>query len=577
MNIRSQIAAGIGLIVLISGLSGAFIFKGLSDETPFEENVGAEATTVRDHIDDLLSSVYETKTDVIQVQQFLSDVSATRAQDGYGDGFENAEKFAKKFDQDIALALQHAQALHADTVVSVLNDVKKQFPDFYKVGVAMGKTYVAEGPAGGNKLMGQFDPKADAMDKALEATLDETHKISDQILNHMVDISNTLLETGRATTRIVEYAIIVSLLLGIAIGATLVVHVGGRFQKLNADLRVISTRELETPLQLREDSGDEFGPVATALQSVVDGYRERQTLRDAQVAQENRAKEEQARALLNIADQFEHDVGGVIKTVATAALQLQSASKQMVTTANETSENVSTVATSADQAAQNVSAVASATEELTASSNVISAQMDRSQSVAHQANQEADHTNELIRRLADDVSSIHAIVELITDIAAQTNLLALNATIEAARAGDAGKGFAVVANEVKNLANQTARATEDISAKISAIRNSTQDAVVAVQSISKVIDEMTEIATSVGVAVQEQTAATGEIARNVDQAAKGTQDVSESIVTVEIGASHTGDAATEISNAANDLSRQAEALKTEMGNFLSHVRLGNKA
>jgi len=425
--------------------------------------------------------------------------------------------------------------------------------------------------------MGQFDPKADAMDKALEATLDETHKISDQILNHMVDISNTLLETGRATTRIVEYAIIVSLLLGIAIGATLVVHVGGRFQKLNADLRVISTRELETPLQLREDSGDEFGPVATALQSVVDGYRERQTLRDAQVAQENRAKEEQARALLNIADQFEHDVGGVIKTVATAALQLQSASKQMVTTANETSENVSTVATSADQAAQNVSAVASATEELTASSNVISAQMDRSQSVAHQANQEADHTNELIRRLADDVSSIHAIVELITDIAAQTNLLALNATIEAARAGDAGKGFAVVANEVKNLANQTARATEDISAKISAIRNSTQDAVVAVQSISKVIDEMTEIATSVGVAVQEQTAATGEIARNVDQAAKGTQDVSESIVTVEIGASHTGDAATEISNAANDLSRQAEALKTEMGNFLSHVRLGNKA
>ena len=251
MDIRTQVAAGIGVIVLVSGIAGALIFKGVSEEVPIEEQVGIESAIVRDHVGNMLSAVYETKTDVIQVQQFLSDVSATRGQDGYADGFENAEKFAKKFDQDIALATKHAQALHADNVLTVLKDVKEQFPQFYKTGIAMGHVYVTDGPAGGNKLMGQFDPMADAMDKALESALEEAHKISDKFLDHLVGVSDSLLQSSRSAIWTVECAIVVSLLFGVVLGGALTWHIRQRFIKLNADLNVISTRQLETPLQLR--------------------------------------------------------------------------------------------------------------------------------------------------------------------------------------------------------------------------------------------------------------------------------------------------------------------------------------
>ena len=322
--------------------------------------------------------------------------------------------------------------------------------------------------------------------------------------------------------------------------------------------------------------GDEIGVMAQAVSHFKDQLLRVRQLEADQEEQKARAEADRQAAMRKMADSFEGSVGTVIETVTSAATELQAASGQMAGTACETSAQATTVAASAQQASANVQTVASATEELAASIKEIAHQVERSQAVSVRAGEEAGSTTAQIRALSDNVGKIGEIVNLINDIASQTNLLALNATIEAARAGDAGKGFAVVANEVKTLANQTARATSEIANQIAEVQTSTEAAVRAIDSISKVIGEMGEISTAVAAAVEQQTGATGEIARNVEQAASGTEEVSSNIVSVEQAARETGAAAEQIKASATDLSKQAEFLRREVGQFLNQVRADKK-
>jgi hemerythrin-like metal-binding protein len=320
------------------------------------------------------------------------------------------------------------------------------------------------------------------------------------------------------------------------------------------------------------ERGDEIGAMAKAVdifkQHMLDGDR----LRDEQESQKSAAQAERRAALRSLADGFEGQVGGIIQTVGSATAQLQTASKHMQANAAQTSTEATSVASASAQSAANAQAVASASDQLTASISEIAKQVEGARTIAARADAEATQTTDLVQKLSQTVNAIGAIVALINDVASQTNLLALNATIEAARAGEAGRGFAVVASEVKNLASQTARATEEIASKIGAVQSGTEDAAKAIASITRVMSQMSAVSASIAASVEQQSSATAEIARNVEQAASGTQEVSERIAKVDVAARETGTTANQINGSANELLAQTETLRTEVRRFLEQVR-----
>jgi methyl-accepting chemotaxis protein len=317
---------------------------------------------------------------------------------------------------------------------------------------------------------------------------------------------------------------------------------------------------------------DEVGAMAKAVEVFKGSMIESERLRAAQKDADKRAEAEKKVALHKMADAFEASVKGVVQTVSSAATQMQSSAQTLSSTAERTSQQAATVAAASEEASSNVQTVASASEELSASIAEISRQVAHSSTVANQAVDEANQTNQSVQSLAEAAQKIGDVVKLINDIAGQTNLLALNATIEAARAGEAGKGFAVVASEVKSLANQTAKATEDISSQVGAIQGATRSSVVAIEGIGKTISEINQIATTIASAIEEQGAATQEIARNIQQAAKGTNEVSSNIAGVNQAATETGSASTQMLGAAGELAVQAEKLRAEVDRFLGSIR-----
>jgi len=304
-------------------------------------------------------------------------------------------------------------------------------------------------------------------------------------------------------------------------------------------------------------------------------FKENMIKAEALAAHEAEAQQHQvARAKLigSLTTNFDQDIALVLKTVASATTELQATAASMTATAEETSRQSAAVASASEEASTNVQTVAAATEELSSSIAEISRQVQQSAQVAGRAVSDAQRTNAQVKGLAEAATKIGAVVSLINDIASQTNLLALNATIEAARAGEMGKGFAVVASEVKNLATQTAKATEEIGGQIGGIQQATGAAVDAIQSIGKTISEINSIASAIASAVEEQGAATQEIARNVQQAASGTHEVSANIGGVSEAAASTGAAAGQVQGAANELSQQSEDLRTKVETFLIAIK-----
>ncbi|WP_211115439.1 methyl-accepting chemotaxis protein [Arenibaculum pallidiluteum] len=335
-------------------------------------------------------------------------------------------------------------------------------------------------------------------------------------------------------------------------------------------MKRLAARDMTAPI-LGLGRKDEIGHMAEALHVFRDSMIEA-ARRAAEQEAEQTSKERRTAAVEQMIHEFDRTVGNVLGGVASASTQLSTTAESMAELAEQTNRQASATAAAAEQTSANVQTVASAAEEMAASIQEIGRQVTRSTEIASQAVEEARETTESVRNLAGAAARINEVVKLIQDIAGQTNLLALNATIEAARAGEAGKGFAVVASEVKALANQTARATEEIATQIAGVQTATQETVQAITGIGSTITTINEIAAAIAAAIEEQGATTGEITRSVQQAAEGTGAVSENIVQVSHAATQTGTAAADVLDASKGLARQAEELRREVETFLSGIR-----
>jgi methyl-accepting chemotaxis protein len=343
-----------------------------------------------------------------------------------------------------------------------------------------------------------------------------------------------------------------------------------RIGNLQRSMRLLSDGDLESEIY-RSSQRDEIASMANSLKIFRDSMIEARAMSTDQdrdrIAKAERASRMEARIV-----EFETTVRAALDSLQASASSMQITAQSMSATADQSSALVSAVASAAEETSVNVQTVSSGTEELTSSISEIGRQVTNSAQIARKAVDEAGQTDATMQGLAENAGRISVVVDLIQTIASQTNLLALNATIEAARAGEAGRGFAVVASEVKSLANQTAKATDEIRSQIANMQTVTSSAVGAIRNIGQTIGEINEVTTAIAAAVEQQGAATREIARNIQHAAGGTSEVSSNIVGVSTASAEAGSAASEVLSASGALNREAEILRSEIDAFLSNIR-----
>jgi methyl-accepting chemotaxis protein len=343
-----------------------------------------------------------------------------------------------------------------------------------------------------------------------------------------------------------------------------------RIGRLQQSMQALSNGDLQSDVY-QSHQHDEITAMADSLQVFRESMIAARAL-GAEQQKDHLAKAERAARMEARIVEFEATVRAALDNLQTSAGSMQTSAQSMSATVDQSSALVTAVASAAEQTSVNVQTVASGTEELSSSIAEIGRQVVTSAEIARKAVNEAGATDTTMRGLADNAARIGVVIDLIQTIASQTNLLALNATIEAARAGDAGRGFAVVASEVKNLASQTARATDEIRAQIASMQAVTETAVGAIRSIGTTIGDINEVTTAIAAAVEQQGAATREIARNVQHAAGGTSEVSSNIVGVSTASTKAGSAASEVLQASGALRGEADTLRSEIDRFLSSIR-----
>jgi methyl-accepting chemotaxis protein len=425
------------------------------------------------------------------------------------------------------------------------------------------------------KAVGQIPREAHELNAK---TVNKIGLDADAVLKKGIDLNNAGADKAAQsaansyTEALMMLAVILAaaVLAGIAVSYYLVRDVSSGIASIVTPMQALGQGDLSAAVP-HQGEKTEIGAMADTLQVFKQALIAKKAADEAAAA-DAEAKIERGRRVDDITRNFENVIGEIVQTVSSASTQLEASASSLSATAGRAREVTTTVASASEEASTTVQSVASATEELSSSVTEISRQVQESARMASGAVGQARTTNDRVSELSKAASRIGDVVELINTIAGQTNLLALNATIEAARAGEAGRGFAVVASEVKALAEQTAKATGEISQQITGIQGATQESVNAIKEISGTIEKLAEISSAIAAAVEEQGAATQEISRNVQQAARGTQQVSANITDVQRGAGETGAASSQVLSAAQSLSGDSKRLRHEVGKFLESVR-----
>jgi methyl-accepting chemotaxis protein len=397
-------------------------------------------------------------------------------------------------------------------------------------------------------------------------------------LKELQDDANGLYDTAnvhlRDNAKVAFWAIISAMLVAAAVAAALgllvVRMLSTPLVNMTSSMVDLAEGNLEIDIPAR-DFDNEVGEMAEAVETFKQNAIAARKLAKEAEAEQN-AREARARKIENLCEEFDNSINVALDSVSASSTQMENTAQTMASVAESAGERSQAVSVASNQASGNVQTVAAASEELSASIQEISGQVASSADIAQNAVTAAEEATSQVQGLVEASQKIGDVVDLINDIASQTNLLALNATIEAARAGDAGKGFAVVASEVKNLATQTAKATEEIAGQISSIQGATGEAVTVIENIASTIGQISEISGSIAAAVDQQGSSTGEISRNAQEAASGTQEVNDNITGVSDATADTGKSAGEVLMAARDLSSQSDALKQSVDAFLKDVK-----
>ncbi|MCA8959089.1 MAG: methyl-accepting chemotaxis protein [Planctomycetes bacterium] len=496
----------------------------------------------------------EVELDVVQVQQWLTDISATRAAEGFDDGFSEAERFAKKFEQDLA-ALRSVATDRADECDRLL----ASFRAFYEKGKWMAGRYIEGGPTAGNAAMEDFDAVAADMSDRLGSLLGTMRERAESSVERSI-------QSGESATQLLLALTAVIIILTVVIAIIVSRSISGPIDRVSERIRDIAEGRGDLTQRLEVHSDDEVGRLSHWFNVFVE--------RLAQVIRGIRADAEQ---LSQSSLSLESTASGLSELSGTTTQQ----SAQASSAAGDLSSNLKRITEAAESMAGRMGSIAAAVEQMNASIGDVSRNAAEASTVAHTAADLVERSNESIGSLGAAAESIGKVIEAIQDIAEQTNLLALNATIEAARAGESGKGFAVVANEVKELARQTASSTGTIRETIEGLQHSASLAVAAIGEIRDVVNQVSEVSSSIASAVEEQSATTREITENVNRAAEATghvttgvsesasasQDISSGMARVDTAAKDVAVGSRKARDASHGLTELAGSLRRAVEQF----------